>query len=149
MTYSTETGVDLDKGSYAGVPERTGWTGWIIFAGTMMLLLGSFHAIQGFLALLDDGYYLVASDKLAVHVDFTTWGWVHLILGSVVALAGVSLFAGRMWARIVAVLAAMVSALVNIAFLAAFPVWSTIMIGLDVIVIWAVTVHGREMELPS
>lgn len=127
-------------------PEPTGWTGWIVFAGLMMVMLGSFHAFAGFVALLDEGYYLVNKNGLAIHVDYTTWGWTHLVLGTVVALAGVSLLAGRLWARIVAVLAAMVSAVVNVGFLAAFPVWSTIMITLDIIVIWAVTVHGQEMK---
>ena len=146
MTYSSETSTDQSIHRIDAEPEPTAWTGWIAFAGLMMVLLGSFHAFQGFLALLDDGYYSVRDDGLAVHVDYTAWGWVHLILGVVLALAGVSLLAGRMWARIVAVLAALGSALVNVAFLAALPVWSMIMIAFDVIIIWAVMVHGREMK---
>jgi len=63
-----------------------------------------------------------------------------------VALAGVALLAGRMWARIVGVLAAMASAIVNIAFLSAYPIWSAIMIALDILIIWAITVHGAEMK---
>lgn len=120
--------------------------GWIAFAGIMMVLLGSFHVFQGLVALFNDEYYFVGKNGLTIHVDYTAWGWVHLILGIIIALAGFSLFAGRMWARIVAVLTAMVSALVNVAFLAAFPIWSTIMIVFDIIVIWAVIVHGREMK---
>jgi hypothetical protein len=81
-----------------------------------------------------------------VNVDYTTWGWTQLIFGVVVAFAGSSLWAGRMWARIVAVLLAMLSVIVNIGFLAAFPIWSTIMILLDVLIIWAVMVHGREVK---
>jgi hypothetical protein len=146
MTYSSETSADQSTHRIDAEPEPTAWTGWIAFAGMMMVLLGSFHAFQGFLALLDDGYYAVRDDSLAVQVNYTAWGWVHLILGVVLALAGVSLLAGRMWARIVAVLAALGSALVNVAFLAAFPVWSMIMIAFDVIIIWAVMVHGREMK---
>jgi hypothetical protein len=129
-----------------GEPEPTGWTGWIGFAAVMMVLLGSFHAIQGLVALFKDDYYLVSDRGLTVHVDYTAWGWTHLILGIVIALAGISLFTGRMWARIVAVLVAMLSAIVNIGFLAAYPVWSTIMIALDILIIWAVMVHGREMK---
>lgn len=144
--YPSEAGAGIPARSPKGEPTPTGWTGWIAFAGYMMMLLGTFHAIQGFVALLDDGYYLVGKNGLAVHVDYTTWGWAHLVLGTLVALAGVSLLAGRMWARIVAVLAALVSSLVNVAFLAAFPLWSTIMIALNIIIIWAVTVHGREMK---
>ncbi|MGH3452844.1 MAG: DUF7144 family membrane protein [Nocardioidaceae bacterium] len=146
MTYSPETSPDQANHRLDPELESTGWTGWIAFAGMMMVLLGSFHAFQGLLALLDDGFYAVGDDGLAVHVDYTTWGWVHLVLGAIIALAGISLFAGRMWARIVAVFAALVSALVNAAFLPAFPVWSTIMIAIDILVIWAVMVHGREMK---
>jgi hypothetical protein len=127
-------------------PEPTGWTGWIGFAAVMMVLLGSFHAIQGLVALFKDDYYLVSDRGLTVHIDYTAWGWTHLILGIIIALAGISLFTGRMWARIVAVLVAMLSAIVNIGFLAAYPVWSTIMIALDILIIWAVMVHGREMK---
>lgn len=147
MTYSSS---DLGTGQAAyptdDVPARTAWTGWISFAGVMMLMLGTFHAFQGFVAVLNDDFYLVHSSGLAIHIDYTTWGWLHIILGAVLALAGLSLLAGRMWARIVAVLAALVSALANIAFLGDYPVWSTIMVALDIIIIWAVMVHGREMK---
>jgi len=127
-------------------PEPTGWVGWIVFAASMMIMLGSFHAIQGLVALFDDEYFLVGKNGLAVSVDFTAWGWAHLIYGIVVAGAGVALFAGRMWARIVGVLLALGSSLVNLAFLAAYPIWSTIMIALDILVIYALTAHGREMK---
>ncbi len=133
--------------SYA--PEPTGWVGWIAFAGVMMMMLGCFHAIQGLVALFQDEYFLVGPNNLAVHVDYTTWGWVHLIGGIVVALAGGALLAGRMWARILAVGLAFASALVNIAFLSAYPIWSTIMIVVDILVIWAVMVHGREVRDPQ
>jgi hypothetical protein len=137
MTYSD---------SQLNAPERSGWTGWIVFAGVMMMMLGVFHAFQGLVALFDDGYYLVRESGLVVNVDYTSWGWTHLIYGIIVVLAGMSLLAGRMWARIVAVILAFVSALVNIAFLGAYPLWSTIMIAVDILIIWAVIVHGREMK---
>lgn len=126
-------------------PEPTGWVGWILFAATMMYLLGAFHAIQGLVALFKDEYYLVGKDGLVVNVDYTTWGWVHLVLGCVVVAAGLALFIGKMWARVVAVILCVVSAVVNIGFLSAYPLWSSLMIGINVLVIWAVTVHGNEM----
>ena len=130
----------------AGYPEQTGWVGWIVFAGTMMALLGTFHVIQGLVALLDDQYFLVTESGLVVSADYTAWGWTHLILGLIVAGAGFALFAGHMWARIVGVIVALASAVVNLAFLAAFPLWSSLMILLDVLVIWAITVHGSEVK---
>ena len=132
--------------SYSGEPEETGWVGWIMFAATMMLMLGIFHAIQGLVALFRDEYYLVGKNGLTVHVDYTTWGWVHLILGIVVAGAGAALFVGQMWARIVGVLVALLSSVINLAFLASYPIWSMMMIAVDILVIWALTVHGREMK---
>lgn len=146
MSSSSEVHATYPASSNADEAEQAGWTGWIAFASMMMVMLGSFHAFQGFIALLDDDYYLVPKSGLAIHVNYTTWGWAHLVLGSIIALAGFALLAGRMWARIVAVLAVLVSALVNVAFLAAFPLWSALMIGLDILVIWAVIVHGREMK---
>ena len=126
-------------------PEQTGWMGWILFAATMMLLLGIFHAIQGLVALFRDEYYVVGRNGLTLHVDYTAWGWVHLVLGVVIAAAGAGLLTARMWARVVAVVVAMASAVLNVAFLAAYPLWSALVILMDVLVIWAVTVHGREM----
>jgi hypothetical protein len=126
--------------------ETTGWVGWVTFAGVMMLLLGIFHAIAGFVGIFKDDYYLVGKEGLLVSVDYTTWGWFHLIWGIVVILAGCGLLAGQMWARVVAVIMAMGSAVINVAFLSAYPIWSMIMITIDILVIWAVTVHGREMK---
>jgi hypothetical protein len=147
MTTSYSSGTTPEsppQSAYESQP--TGWTGWIAFAGVIMVLLGIMHALQGLVALFKDDYYLVGRNGLTVNVDYTEWGWTHLILGIVVAFAGAALWAGRMWARIVAVLLAMLSVIVNIGFLAAYPIWSTIMITMDVLIIWAVMVHGREMK---
>jgi hypothetical protein len=124
----------------------TGWVGWIAFAGTMMVLLGSFHVIQGLVAVFKDEYFVVGKSGLVVNVDYTTWGWVHIIGGLIIAGAGVALFTGKTWARTIGVLLALASSIVNISFLAAYPIWSTIMITVDILVIWALTVHGSEMK---
>jgi hypothetical protein len=129
-----------------GPPEATGWVGWIIFAGIMMVMLGTFQAIEGLVAIFNDKYFVVPRSGLVVSVDYTTWGWVHLLLGIIVALAGLGVMAGQMWARLVGILVALVSAVVNIAFLAANPVWSTILITVDILVIYALTVHGKETK---
>jgi hypothetical protein len=141
--------VPTEQHSWNGVPaqpEQTGWMGWILFAATMMIMVGIFHAIQGLVALFQDSYYLVGKNGLTLHVDYTAWGWVHIVLGVVMAGAGVGLLVGQMWARIVGVVVALVSSVVNVAFLAAYPLWSMIMIAIDILVIWAITVHGREMR---
>jgi hypothetical protein len=126
-------------------PQTTGWVGWIIFAAVMMMMIGGLHVIEGLVAIFKDTYYLVADSGLVVSVDYTAWGWVHLILGIVVAGAGFALLSGRMWARVIAVTVAAVSLIANFVFIASYPVWSTTIIAFDVLVIYALTVHGREM----
>lgn len=125
---------------------RNGWYGWIVFAGTMMLLLGTFHAIAGLVAIFEEEHFLVTRNGLIISADFTVWGWTHLLLGILVAVAGGALFAGRMWARVVAIVVAMLSAILNLAFLPAYPVWSAIMIAFDVLVIYAVAMHGDAVD---
>ena len=127
-------------------PEATGWTGWIVFAGIMMVMVGAFQAIEGLVALFKDSYWVVPSKNLVVSVSYDTWGWVHLVVGVVILATGFGVIAGMMWARVIGVLVCLVSAVVNIAFLAAFPVWSIAIIALDVLVIYALIVHGREMK---
>ena len=132
--------------AYRDDPAPTGWTGWIAFAACMMLLLGTFQAIQGLVAIFDDGYYAVTEKGLVIDVDFTVWGWVHLLLGVLIAVSGVGILSGNVGARIVGVLFAGLSAILNLLFIEAYPVWSIIVITVDVLVIFALTVHGREMK---
>jgi len=124
----------------------SGWVGWIAFAGFMMLVVGSFHIIQGLVAIFDDRYYVLPHSGLLVTTSYTAWGWVHVIAGITVIVAGVCVFAGQIWARIVGTLLALLSAVVNIAFLGAAPLWSLTMIVLDVVIIMALTVHGSEIK---
>jgi hypothetical protein len=127
-------------------PTVTGWAGWVVFGATMMIVLGAFEMIEGLVAVFKDGYYLVPASRLVVHVDYTTWGWVHFGIGLVVLIAGLGLMTGRMWARVLGIIVAAASAIVNLAFIGAYPLWGIIMIALDVLVIYAIAVHGREMK---
>ncbi len=148
----TQTGtgrVPQQRGHREEVPETSMWTGWVTFGAMMMILLGSFQAIAGLVALLDDGYYKVASNGLVVHFNYATWGTVHLIVGLVALGAGIGLMTGAMWARVTGVIVAMVSAIVNVAFLSAYPLWALTMIALDVVIIYAITAHGGELKNPQ
>ena len=128
-------------------PVPTGWAGWVLFGAMMMILLGAFQALAGLVALFDDGYYLVGPSGLVVDVDYTAWGWVHLIIGLVALAAGCGLLAGgAMWARISGITVAVISAIVNFAFIAAFPFWALTMITFDVLIIYAIAAHGRELS---
>lgn len=138
-------GVPTQRGQEA-VPAPTAWVGWIFFAGIVMILVGIFQAIAGIVALVNSGFYLVPSANLAVHVPYTGWGWVHLVLGVVLLLTGFGVMTGLMWAQVVGIIIAGLSAIVNLAFLAAYPAWSLVALVLDVVVIYALAVHGREMQ---
>ena len=124
----------------------SGWANWVVFAGVMMIVLGFFHGIEGLVALFRDGYYAVRPSGLVVHVDYTAWGWTHLIIGVIALAAGAGLLAGNTLARVVGVVLAVLSAIVNLAFVAAAPVWSAIVIVIDVLVIYAIIVHGGELQ---
>jgi hypothetical protein len=126
--------------------EPTGWAGLVIFAGVMLVMLGGFQAMEGIVAIIRDEYYLVTRNGLVIDLDYTTWGWIHLCLGLLAAAAGVGIFAGQMWARVLGIVIAVLSALANMAFLAAYPIWATIMIAVDVLVIYALAMHGREVK---
>jgi hypothetical protein len=142
----TDTSHRRGTGTEAQYDQPTAWAGWVVFAGAMLIMLGTFQIIQGIVALFDDGFYLVGSDGLVVDVDYNTWGWIHIVIGVVGVLTGVGLLAGNMAARVVGVGVAFLSAIVNLAFISAYPIWSTILITLDVIVIYAIIVHGRELK---
>lgn len=130
----------------AAATEQTGWVGWVVFGASMMVLLGTFHFIAGLVALFNETYFVAPSQDLVVSVSYDTWGWAHLIGGLIVLAAGLGLFTGAMWARVLGVGLAMLSAIVNLAFLAAYPVWSVMMITLAVIVIYSITAHGAEVK---
>ena len=133
--------------SLIGGPQRTtAWAGYLIFAASMLILIGFFDMIAGLVAIFKDGYYVVPSRDLVVSVDYTAWGWVHLALGVAAVATGTGIVLGKMWARVVGVGYAIVNAIVNLAFLSAYPVWSAMIIAFDVLVIWALCVHGRELE---
>jgi hypothetical protein len=129
----------------AGEPQPSAWAaGWTAFAGAALIMIGIFHAIAGFAQLLNDKSFLVTSEYV-FKFDTTTWGWIHLVWGIVVVFAGFGVFRGAVWARTVGVIIAMVSAIVNFAWLLYVPFWSMLMIFVDVMVIWALTMHGRDL----
>jgi hypothetical protein len=113
----------------------------------MMIMIGGFHAIQGFAAIIKDNFY-AATPNYVFEFDVTTWGWIHLIAGILVVLAGFGVFTGAVWARTVGVIVAFASAIFNFAWLPYSPVWSIIVITVDVLVIYALIVHGRELASP-
>jgi hypothetical protein len=126
--------------------RATGWVAWISFAAVMLAVVGVLQVMQGLTALIDDGFYVVGRNGLVVDVDYSVWGWTHLLLGALAILVAAGLLAGNTLARVVGVGIAMVSAIVNVVFLPAYPWWSTLVIVFDVLVIYGLTAHGGEMK---
>lgn len=122
------------------------WAGWLTFAAVILTLLGTLNAIQGFLALFDDGFFVVPREDDLLLVDFTAWGVIMLVWGALLVAAGLSVAAGKTWARWFAVLIASLNVIAQIGFLSAYPIWSAIMILLDILVIFALTARWDEAQ---
>lgn len=123
--------------------QPTAWTGWINFAGFMMILMGSLQAVAGLAALLNNEWLLVTESRLIVF-DFTTWGWIHLLIGAVVFSAGFAVMNGAVWARLIGVIIAMISIVANLAYANTYPIWAIAVVVIDVLIIYALTVRGGD-----
>ena len=140
QTYRTQP----HRGEQTG--EASGWAaGWTAFAGILMVIQGAWWLMAGLVALINDQFY-VAGQEYIFEFDTTTWGWIHLIIGAVVLAAGIGLFGGRTWARVVGVIVATLAMLVAFAWLPYFPLWALLFIAVSGAVIWALTLHGRDLE---
>jgi hypothetical protein len=124
----------------------SGWAvGFILFAAIMMIMIGIFQAIAGLVAIFENEFYAATRNYL-FQFDATTWGWIHLIAGVIIAFAGWGLLSGRTWARVVGIALAVLSAIANFAFLPYYPFWALTIIALDVLVIWALAAHGGALR---
>ena len=129
--------------------ETSGWAvGFILFAAIMMIMVGVFQALQGLIAIFQNEFY-VATRNYIFQFDATTWGWIHLVIGLLVAFAGWGLLSGRTWARVVALTLAVLSALANFLFIPYYPFWALLLITLDIFVIWAIAAHGGDLREPA
>jgi hypothetical protein len=126
-------------------PRQTFWSGWIRFGGAMMIMVGSFAIIEGLIALFQNEYYLTTAQGVLL-LDLTGWGWLQLSMGAVAIVIGLGLFSGATWARIAGVVFACLNLISQLAFMAAYPLWATVAITFDILIIWALVVHGGEME---
>lgn len=122
----------------------SGWTGWVRFAGVILLVNGIFSGIQGLVALIGPNtYYAVSQGSLFVF-DATGWGWWNLIIGVLLIVTAFALFAAATWARVAAVVLSIFSAVVQLLLVPAQPWWSFIVIAIDVLIIYALIAHGDE-----
>jgi hypothetical protein len=134
----------------------TGWVGWIIFAAVFMIVIGAMNAIQGLAALFRDEAYWVTllgndpatagPDPTVVTFDVTTWGWIHLVFGILLVLVGVMLMQGSTFARVIGIALVSLNLIAQFSWTTLYPFWSLIAIAIDVIIIYALVVHGRELK---
>jgi vacuolar-type H+-ATPase subunit I/STV1 len=118
-------------------------TGLVVFAGTLMIIVGVFHALVGIAALVDDEIYVTTPNYL-YSADITGWGWLHLLLGTLVAVVGIAVLQGRAWGRVVGIGLAALSLVVNFLFIPYHALWSVLIIALEVAIIWALAAY-REL----
>ncbi|HEY5942133.1 MAG TPA: hypothetical protein VIT89_04650 [Solirubrobacterales bacterium] len=119
-------------------------TGWTVFAGALMLIVGSLDALWGLAGILNDEIVFVGGQGGVIIADVSMWGWVHLILGSLVAITGLGLFAGSGWARWAAIFFVSINAVTQIVWFPAAPLWAFLMILLDVTIIYQLTARWEE-----
>jgi hypothetical protein len=124
----------------------TAWTGWVLFAAAVMFTIGAVDIIQGIVALAKDETYLITESGLLVTTNFTAWGWALIIWGIVLLLAAGALFSGREWGRWFALVAVIVNGIGQIAWFPAYPLWSLVAIGLEIVVIYALTAGWKEAK---
>jgi hypothetical protein len=125
--------------------QVTAWAGWIVFGAIMMLLSGTFSVVWGIVALVRDQVFVAGVHGSVVSISYTTWGWIHIVLGVIVIATGLALFRGPTWARILGIVIAGLSAISHLLVLGSSPAWSIAVIALDILVIYAIAVHGGEL----
>jgi hypothetical protein len=127
--------------------EPSGWVvGGALFAGSLMIMIGVFDVLAGLTGILRDEFYVATPHNL-YKFDVTAWGWIHLIVGIIVICAGFGVLSGATWARMTAVVLAMVSAIENFMFIPYYPFWSLLIIGLDMWVIWALAFRADDYRV--
>ena len=125
--------------------QPSAWAaGYAAFAGVVLIMVGFFQAIAGLVAIVNDTFYVATKDYV-FKFDVTTWGWIHLVVGIIVLVAGFGIFSGNVLARTVGVIAALVSGVAAFMWVPYYPFWAIVIIALDIAVIWALTAHGRDI----
>lgn len=124
----------------------TAWVGWVWFAAFTLITVGLFNVVAGLVAVFDSDKIIAWTGSGIAIIDVSAWGWVHLILGAIMALVGFALFGGAPWVRTTAVVLVVLNLIAQFVSLPVTPWWSLVVIGLDIVILWALIVHGDEVE---
>jgi hypothetical protein len=130
-------------------PDVSPWAqGAAVFAGVLLIVVGAFQAIEAFAAIVNDEYFVVLPNYVFA-LDLTVWGWIHLLLGLGLVAIGVFVLRGESWARLAGIFVAAASAVLNFFWLPYSPWWALLIIGIDVLVIWALAAYLRAPTTAS
>ena len=132
------------SGRAAGPAAQSGWvTGGVTFAGVLMLVNGVLHVFQGIAAVAKDDVY-ASIGSYVYEIDLTGWGWILMVSGVVTAVVGWGILQGADWARLTGILLAALNLVLQFLFLPYAPVWSIVLIAIDVFVIWALAAYRSQ-----
>ena len=130
-TYETESG-------------RSAWAGGVsIFGGTVLAMMGLLQFFEGLSAVLKDDVYVSTRDYV-YQFDLTAWGWIHLVIGVIAFAVGVAILAGQPWAMGTGIGIAVLAIIANFFFMPYYPLWALVLIGINLAVIWALSVRMSE-----
>ena len=130
------------KDQYDDMPIGSEWAaGGALFAACMLIMVGIFQGLAGIAALVDDDFY-VAAAHYPYDLSVTAWGWIHLLVGVLLLVTGLFVLAGRAWAIVLAIIIAVLNAIENFFFIPYYPLWSILIIAIDVFIIWSLTRPG-------
>ena len=129
------------------MPSRNFWSGWVAFAGLLMIVIGVLDFFQGLIAIIRSGYYVLTPQQIIVF-DLTAWGWITLIWGIVLALTGAALLSAKSWARWLTIVVASLNFIVQLGFVGSsqYPLWALTILGLTVLVLYALIVRWGEVR---
>jgi len=129
--------------------DETGgtWTGWVGFAGIVMIVIGGLNVVEGLIAVIRGQYYVLTADQILL-VDFRTWGWILIVWGVIVALAGCGLLAASAWARWFTIIVAGLNIFIQLGFVGSsqYPLWALTVLALNIVVFYALTVRWDEAK---
>jgi hypothetical protein len=123
------------------------WAGWVFFAGVLMVVIGILNFGQGLMAIIRDDYYVLTPQQIIIF-DLTAWGWIMLVWGLVVALAGAALVAGRSWARWFAIVVGGLNFIVQLGFVGSsqYTLWALTVVAMNVLVLYALIVRWEDVR---
>jgi len=126
--------------------KPTGWIGWIYFTAALLIIIGGLQIIAGLTGIFNPNFYEVTQTGSLIAFNFTTWGWIHLLLGVGVLASGAGLALGKTWAQIIGGVLVVLVAIAQLAFIAVYPFWSVSVLIISIFVLYAITVHGDEVK---